>query len=98
MFANSLRMSESTPFTSSLEEEVELTPRPQDQEPNPLSELLPETVLRSVELRTSPQSQPIPLEEVVVEENNGEDDAEEEDNEVDEGDDEEGGEDEGEDN
>merc|ERR1712070_740513 len=68
MFANSLRMSESTPSTSSSEEEVEPTPKPQDQVPNPLSELLPEMVSRLVESKMLPQSQPIPPEDPVVEE------------------------------
>merc|ERR1712086_581158 len=68
MFANFLRMLESTPSISNLEEEVDPTPRPQDQVPNPLSELLPEMDLRSVELKMLPQSQPIPPEEEVVEE------------------------------
>jgi len=47
---------------------VELTPRPQDQEPNQPSEPLQETVSESVELRMLPQSQLITPEEPVVEE------------------------------
>merc|ERR1711865_8069 len=57
---------ESTPSTSNSEEEVVSVSRPLDPEPNLPSELLPETDLRSEELRMSLLSLPIPPEGRVV--------------------------------
>ena len=56
------------PFILSLEEEVELNQKPQDQEHNQLSELLQEMVLELEELKTLLHNQLIPPEETVVEE------------------------------
>ena len=61
-------MSVLMPFILSLEEEVELNQKPQDQEHNQLSELLQEMVLESEELKTLLHNQLIPPEETVVEE------------------------------
>ena len=61
-------MSVLMPFILSLEEEVELNQKPQDQEHNQLSELLQEMVLELEELKTLLHNQLIPPEETVVEE------------------------------